>query len=89
MHCRYCFRQHFEYSVKDKLFHEEMEVIASDDSIHEVILSGGDPLSLSDTHLGTLIREISAIPHIRRLRFHTRFPIGIPERFRRPFLSHF
>lgn len=89
MHCRYCFRQHFDYAVKDKLFHEELEVLASDPTIHEVILSGGDPLSLSDTHLRSLIHDIAAIPHVRRLRFHTRFPIGIPERIDDHFLRLF
>ncbi len=89
MHCRYCFRQHFDYAVKDKLFHEELEVIQSDPTIHEVILSGGDPLSLSDTHLTSLMREIAAIPHVQRVRFHTRFPIGIPERIDDHFLKVF
>jgi len=52
------------------------------DCFCEVILSGGDPLSLSDRVLNELIGAIGAISHLKRLRFHTRFPIGIPERIR-------
>lgn len=87
MNCRFCFRQNFEYEVKDKLFVEELNLIREDPSIHEVILSGGDPLSLSDSALNSLLGDICAIPHISRLRIHTRFPIGIPERIDDPFLE--
>ncbi len=80
MHCRYCFRQHFDYETKDKLFIEELVVIASEPSISEVILSGGDPLSLNDAHVQYLLNELDKIPHLNRIRFHTRFPMGIPER---------
>lgn len=87
MHCRFCFRQHFEYEKEDKSFDEELSAIREDTSISEVILSGGDPLSLSDELLGSLISRLSHIPHIKRLRFHTRFPIGIPERIDDSFLA--
>lgn len=84
MHCRYCFRQNYDYepSTDDKAagFEKELSLIANDTSLHEVILSGGDPLSLSNQRLIPLLQAISNIPHIERLRFHTRFPIGIPER---------
>lgn len=87
MHCRFCFRQNFDYDVTDQSFTNELEIIANDPSIHEVILSGGDPLSLSDLTLKKLLGEIVQIPHIRRIRFHTRFPIGIPERIDADFLA--
>lgn len=87
MHCRYCFRQHFDYETQDKTFREEIELIKQDSSIHEVILSGGDPLSLSDEILENLLLQIDEIDHIKRIRFHTRFPIGIPERIDTKFLS--
>ena len=87
MHCRYCFRQNFDYDVKSKTFENEIRLISEDSSIHEVILSGGDPLSLSDSILKELLGNISAIPHIQRIRFHTRFPIGIPERIDASFLE--
>lgn len=86
MHCRYCFRQNFEYDAS-KLFDEELAHIEQDLSIHEVILSGGDPLSLSNETLDQLLVRLSTFPHIRRVRFHTRFPIGIPERIDEEFLS--
>lgn len=87
MHCRYCFRQNFDHDVAHKGFNSEIQQIASDETLREVILSGGDPLSLSDATLRNLIQKLSAIPHLRRLRFHTRFPIGIPERIDEAFLS--
>jgi EF-P beta-lysylation protein EpmB len=87
MHCRYCFRQNFEYDVEDKTFVKEIQLIQEDPSIKEVILSGGDPLSLSETILDPLIKNISKIPHVKRLRFHSRFPIGIPERIDDHFLN--
>jgi EF-P beta-lysylation protein EpmB len=87
MHCRYCFRQNFDYDTQDKAFTEEFKYIAQDSTIHEIILSGGDPLSLSDERLKYLLDSIQACPHIRRIRFHTRFPIGIPERIDPSFLK--
>lgn len=87
MHCRYCFRQNFAYETKEKGFQEELAALASDPSIQEVILSGGDPLSLSNERLGKLLQALDAIPHIQRIRFHTRFPIGFPERIDAGFLS--
>lgn len=81
MHCRYCFRQNFDYGAGgDKSFQKELALIQQDSSIREIILSGGDPLSLSNHVLEALLREISLIGHVDRIRFHTRFPIGIPER---------
>jgi EF-P beta-lysylation protein EpmB len=86
MHCRYCFRQHFAYDTS-KTFEEELVQIEQDLSIHEVILSGGDPLSLSDEILSGILGRLAKLPHIRRIRFHTRFPIGIPERIDEVFLN--
>ncbi len=79
MHCRYCFRQHFDYAQGGG-FTEELNYLKSDPSIKEVLLSGGDPLSLSNEKLEPLLQQLSSISHIERIRFHTRFPIGIPER---------
>lgn len=80
MHCRYCFRQNFPYSTIKNSFQEELQLIKQDSSLKEIILSGGDPLSLSNQSLSELIENLDEIPHLRRLRFHSRFPIGIPER---------
>ena len=87
MHCRYCFRQHFEYETKDKHFDQEINAIERDSSLSEVLLSGGDPLSLSDLKLGKLLDRLGAVPHVKRIRFHTRFPMGIPERIDSSFLE--
>ena len=79
MNCRFCFRQNYPYSIEKEL-KNEIEVIEKDPSIYEVILSGGDPLSLSDQKLEKLIEKLDNIPHLKILRFHSRFPVGIPER---------
>lgn len=87
MHCRYCFRQNFDYDVQGKAFDQELQMIEADPSINEVILSGGDPLSLDDRILSNLLQRLSKIPHVRKVRFHTRFPVGIPERIDAAFLT--
>lgn len=83
VHCRYCFRRHFPYAEANPVvdrWRQALDYIAGDESIVEVILSGGDPLSLSDRRLADLARRLEAIPHLRRLRLHTRLPIVLPER---------
>ena len=83
IHCRYCFRRHFPYAADTAAaagWREAVALVAGDDSIHEVILSGGDPLALADHKLAELTDALRAIPHIRRLRIHTRLPIVLPER---------
>ena len=87
MHCRYCFRQNFPYETEEKGFESELAYIAENPSIEEIILSGGDPLSLSDATLTHFFQSLDCIPHLKRIRFHTRFPIGIPERIDAPFLD--
>lgn len=86
MHCRYCFRQHFPYETQEKGFEKEIDRIKKNPEIYEVILSGGDPLSLSNSILESLLDEISTIPHVTRIRFHSRFLIGVPERVDDSFL---
>lgn len=83
IHCRYCFRRHFPYSDANPATHDwdaALHYIASDTTINEVILSGGDPLVLPDQRLASLAQRLSGIPHLRRLRLHTRLPIVLPER---------
>lgn len=87
MHCRFCFRRSFPYEKSIKGYEAELKAIADDTTLEEIILSGGDPLSLSNEHLGELFEHLGAIPHIQRIRFHTRFPIGIPERIDAEFLQ--
>ncbi|NGX62021.1 MAG: L-lysine 2,3-aminomutase [Chlamydiae bacterium] len=87
MHCRYCFRQNYSYEPATTGFTTELEAIRKNRECREVILSGGDPLSLDDRVLAKLIDEIEGIAHVKRLRFHSRFPIGIPERITESFLE--
>lgn len=87
MHCRFCFRQNYPYEKTKSLFTKELNTIAKDASIYEIILSGGDPLSLSDEALFSLVKRLETISHLKLLRFHTRFLIGIPERVTKTFLS--
>ena len=80
VHCRYCFRRDYPYETIRKDFEPELKLIRDSIETEEIILSGGDPLSLPDSKLATLLNELNEIDHIKRIRFHTRFPIGIPER---------
>ncbi|WP_310149251.1 EF-P beta-lysylation protein EpmB [Luteimonas sp. 3794] len=83
VHCRYCFRRHFPYAEETAAangWREAVAAIAADTSIDEVLLSGGDPLSLATAKLVELADALRAIPHVRRLRIHTRLPIVLPER---------
>lgn len=82
IHCRYCFRRHFPYREQalGRELDEALDYVARDDNIEEVILSGGDPLSLNNARLFELCRRIERIPHVRRLRIHTRLPIVLPAR---------
>lgn len=83
IHCRYCFRRHFPYAqaqAASQDWRAALEYIAADPHISEVILSGGDPLSLADHKLSALAQRLAEIPHVRRLRLHTRLPIVLPER---------
>ncbi len=81
VHCRYCFRRHFPYEEHGPANHERaLSLIAADPSLEEVILSGGDPLIADDGALGRLLERLDAVPHVRRIRIHTRLPVVIPER---------
>ena len=83
IHCRYCFRRHYPYETAPKSIERwqpALEYIQSDSSIHEVILSGGDPLTVVDERLSELVERLDAIPHLARLRIHTRLPVVIPQR---------
>ena len=83
VHCRYCFRREFPYAEAHAgvgQWRSALAYLAGDASIREVILSGGDPLSLSDQRLGLLLAELDRVPHLKRLRIHSRQPIVLPER---------
>lgn len=89
IHCRYCFRRHFPYQENrpEQNWQAAMEYIRTNQDIHEVILSGGDPLSLNETKLTLLSDQLREIPHIQTLRIHTRQPIVLPDRINDKFLN--
>lgn len=83
IHCRYCFRREFPYEEQSGdlgRWREALQHLAADPSIRELILSGGDPLSLGDARLAQLTGELARIPHLETLRIHTRQPVVLPER---------
>lgn len=83
VNCRYCFRRHFPYHENQnsrQQWVEALQYISANNSIEEVILSGGDPLVATDEQLQKLVRQIASITHVRRLRIHSRLPIVIPQR---------
>jgi EF-P beta-lysylation protein EpmB len=83
INCRYCFRRHFPYaenSPNKARWQQALSYIQNHCEVNEVIFSGGDPLMASDEYLLWLINEIEKIPHVKRLRIHTRLPIVIPQR---------
>ena len=83
IHCRYCFRRHFPYSesaVRRHKWHETIEYLNQHPEVDELILSGGDPLTLSDNSLFEMLKEAENIKHLHRVRIHTRVPTTFPER---------
>ncbi|WP_254458359.1 EF-P beta-lysylation protein EpmB [Xanthomonas sacchari] len=90
VHCRYCFRRHFPYAGETAArdgWRAAVAAIAADPSIEEVILSGGDPLSLATPKLAELTEALAALPQLKRLRIHTRLPVVLPERVDAPLLA--
>lgn len=90
IHCRYCFRRHFPYSQEkawSRQWNETLEYLSRDSSIEEVLLSGGDPLTLVDEVIEQVIDDLEALPNLKRIRIHTRLPIVIPSRVTRELLD--
>lgn len=83
VHCRYCFRQHFDYGANlpsSDDMHQICEYIKRDKHIHEVLLSGGDPLNVSNRRLGEWMMALSVIDSLNTIRIHTRMPAILPNR---------
>jgi len=83
VNCRYCFRRHFPYADETAAAHrwgEALGYLRGDPTVGEVILSGGDPLSLATPKLAELTAGLARIAHVRRLRIHTRLPVVLPDR---------
>ncbi|PLL97797.1 EF-P beta-lysylation protein EpmB, partial [Klebsiella michiganensis] len=83
VNCRYCFRRHFPYAENQgnkRNWQMALEYIAEHPRLDEIIFSGGDPLMAKDHELDWLLTQLEAIPHIKRLRIHSRLPVVIPAR---------
>jgi EF-P beta-lysylation protein EpmB len=83
VHCRYCFRRHYPYAegiASPRRREAILGYLQADPGIREVILSGGDPLLLSDARLDEWFKQFADIEHLRRVRLHTRLPVVLPQR---------
>ncbi|OOR90929.1 EF-P beta-lysylation protein EpmB [Moraxella caviae] len=90
VHCRYCFRQHFDYQSNMPSAQVKAEILAylaADEKINEVLLSGGDPLNVSNRRLAQWLDELAKIKHIKTIRIHTRLPVVLPSRVDNAFLD--
>jgi EF-P beta-lysylation protein EpmB len=90
IHCRYCFRRHFPYAeanASTEQWRAALDYVTAHPDIREVILSGGDPLTLSDRRLTEFIRALEGCAHVERLRLHTRLPVVLPERVTQEFCT--
>ena len=92
INCRYCFRRHFPYAENQgtrRNWQTAMDYIAAHPQLDEIIFSGGDPLMAKDHELDWLMTQLEAIPHVKRLRIHSRLPIVIPARITETLASRF
>ncbi|GAB03202.1 EF-P beta-lysylation protein EpmB [Acinetobacter venetianus] len=83
IHCRYCFRRHFPYQEnlpKNDDWENIKQYIEQNPHINEVILSGGDPLTLNNRKIALWLERLASLPQIKILRIHSRVPIVIPNR---------
>ncbi|MDP6968565.1 MAG: EF-P beta-lysylation protein EpmB [Gammaproteobacteria bacterium] len=83
INCRYCFRRHYPYNEQQrsrKQWQDSLKHLAKDPYLEEIILSGGDPLALTNPVLFALLDEIEKLPQVKRLRIHSRLPVVLPDR---------
>lgn len=92
VNCRYCFRRHFPYADNQgnkRNWQAALDYISAHPELDEIIFSGGDPLMAKDHELEWLLTQLEAIPHVKRLRIHSRLPIVIPARITDTLASRF
>lgn len=89
VNCRYRFRRHFPYGevIGTTALEQALARVAGDRSIGEIILSSGDPLILDDGALARIVEQLDAIPHVKRLRIHSRLPVVLPSRVNHALLA--
>jgi EF-P beta-lysylation protein EpmB len=83
INCRYCFRRHFPYDdnrLGPEQWREVLDYLRRHTEVNEVIFSGGDPLATSDRRLARMVTDLAEIPHLSRIRVHSRLPVVIPQR---------
>lgn len=83
IHCRYCFRREYPYAAQSAAagqLESALQIIAADTSLEEIILSGGDPLVLGERRIEDLLAALDRLPHVQRIRLHSRVPVVLPER---------
>ncbi|MFH2094708.1 MAG: KamA family radical SAM protein [Bacteroidota bacterium] len=91
-YCRYCTRSHM-VAKRDKIrpgtsaMEEALNYIAANSQIRDVLISGGDPLTLSDDYLDYLLARLRAIPHVEFVRIGTKVPVVLPQRITRKLAS--
>ncbi|WP_054179686.1 EF-P beta-lysylation protein EpmB [Trabulsiella odontotermitis] len=92
VNCRYCFRRHFPYAENQgnkRNWQTAMAYIDAHPELDEIIFSGGDPLMAKDHEMDWLLTQLEAIPHVKRLRIHSRLPVVIPARITDALTSRF
>ncbi len=90
VHCRYCFRRHYPYGEEPRRLEDwepAFQAVEKDSSLREILLSGGDPLMLTDDRLAKLWSRLEEVPHLKRIRLHTRLPVVLPDRVTNSFLN--
>ncbi|MBL7665635.1 MAG: KamA family radical SAM protein [Bacteriovoracaceae bacterium] len=90
VHCRYCFRRN-EIAEDETIFKNNFQAtltyLKEHTEINEIIFTGGDPLMLSNEKIDFYLESFAQIPHIKFIRFHSRFPIIVPSRIDADFLN--
>ena len=91
VYCRFCFRREKVGQAEEFLRSDELELafnyIEQNTQIWEVILTGGDPLSLSASKLEAILTRLDKIEHVKIIRIHTRIPIADPQKISDDYLS--
>jgi EF-P beta-lysylation protein EpmB len=96
IHCRYCFRKEFPYKELQQPYQDPRiwSYLKETPTIQELIVSGGDPLTVPDSSAknpdigwNAIVQKLLHTPHIRTLRIHTRIPVVLPSRITSHFLD--
>lgn len=85
VYCRHCTRKRKVSDPGSAASHDQLDLglayIAAHPEVRDVLVSGGDPMTLSDERLDQLMGQLRAIPHVEVIRLCTRNPVTLPQRF--------